>query len=72
MEFNSSIEGMIHAREQMESSAQRMTQNPLTKPEQDITNELLEQREAKYSFTANARVARVQNEMLGEVIDLVG
>lgn len=72
MEFNSSIDGMRHAQNKLDFASKNIQEKTLSKDSSDISKDILEQKEAKFSFQANARVAKVQDSMLGELIDIMG
>lgn len=72
MDFESSIDGMRYAQNKLDFAAQNIQKKTVSDRPADISKDILEQKEAKFSFQANARVAKVQDSMLGEVIDIMG
>lgn len=71
MAFSHSITGMQKAIQLQNSSAQAIS-NSVAESSQNLENHMVDQITSKGSFSLNVRVAKVQNEMLGELIDILG
>lgn len=71
MDFSNPITGMQKAIHLQNSSAEAISQSSST-PNPKLEEHMVDQITAKGSFSLNVRVAKVQNEMLGEIIDLIG
>lgn len=70
MDFSNSISGMQRAIQLQNSSAEAISKLPTTdsSPESHMVNQIT----SKGAFSLNVKVAKVQNEMLGEIIDILG
>jgi len=71
MEIQTSRDGMMRAQSQFERASASMV-DKLDSQNQDITKEIVEEKEAKYGFQMNARMSKVQDNMLGTLLDMVG
>ncbi len=71
MEISGSTDGMHVAQQKFDRSSQEIVEKSISSKPDDITKGIVNQKEAEVAFSANARVAKVQDNMLGEVIDLL-
>ncbi len=71
MRLNNSIDGMMRAKEAMDRASANITKKLTPGNEEDISKDVAMQKVAKEQLSANIRVSRVQDDMLGEAIDLM-
>lgn len=71
MALSSSIQGIQNALQLQSSSAQAISK-ATTQKDSNIENHMVDQITSKGVFSLNVKVAKVQNEMLGELIDILG
>ncbi len=71
MNISGPLEGMQVAQQKLNVSSQEITEKSISGTPEDITKDIINQKEAEVAFSANARVAKVQDNMLGEVIDIL-
>ena len=73
MDINSTISGISSAQGRFDMAATSLVSKTLSgnSGSQDITKEVGDMKTSKAAFTANIRVSKVQNDMLGEVIDIL-
>ncbi len=71
MQVNNSVDGMMRAKEAMDQASANITKKLTPGNDSDVTKDVAMQRVAKAEFAANLRVSKVQDDMLGEVIDIV-
>lgn len=70
MDFSNSISGMQKAIHLQNSSAEAISKSPTT--DSKLETHMVDQLTSKGAFSLNVKVAKVQNEMLGEIIDILG
>ncbi len=71
MRLNNSIDGMMRAKEAMDRASANITKKLTPGNEEDISKDVAMQKVAKEQLSANIRVSQVQDDMLGETIDLL-
>ncbi len=71
MNISNSIDGINSAFSTMNQATDNIVAKTDSGSGEDITSDILKQKEASIELSANVRVAKVQDRMLGEVIDLL-
>lgn len=70
MNINSPIDGIRNAQNSFDKSASNISNS--MQFSNNIEDDIANLKVSKTSFSANIRVAKTENEMLGELIDLIG
>lgn len=63
--------GMLAASRRFEASAFRVAQMGDPSADVDLGHEVVEQITAKHEFSANAKVMRAADDMLGDLMDII-
>ncbi len=71
MEIGSTLEGIQSNQAQFNQASSSILEK-LQSPEDDITKEILDQKVAQHGFSMNVRMAKVQDTMIGTLLDIVG
>jgi len=71
MQVNNSANGMMRAKEAMDQASANITKKLSPGNDGDVTKDVAMQKVAKEELAANLRVSQVQNDMLGEVLDIM-
>lgn len=71
MEIGSALSGIKSNQAQFDKASSSILEK-LQSPEDDITKDILDQKVAENGFVMNVRMAKVQDRMVGTLLDIVG